>query len=175
MKKASIQLSINFIVVLIICLVLLGIGIKLIGGFITGATKMKEDVDEYHKRQLIRALDEGDLVATYPNVVTIQKGQHADFSLVISNELGREQDFSIYVKDVSSIPGEPPEILYERAPFNIKNNEHYFTPVRIIIEKASGSGAHLFNIYVCKTEPCLDTTPKQDKYGSLQKIQVNVR
>ena len=175
MRKASIQLGINFIVVLIICIILLGIGINLMGGFISGANKMKANVDDYHKRQLIRALDEGDLVATYPDVITIQKGEHADFSLVISNEVGHEQEFSVYVKEVSSVLGEPPQILYGGGPFIIKNNEHYFTPIRIIIPRGSGSGTHLFNVYVCKIDPCFDTSDDEYKYGALQKLQVNVR
>jgi hypothetical protein len=172
MSKASIQLSINFLVVMIICIVLLGIGIKLMSTFISGAEKMQKEVDNYHKEQLRKAMNEGAMVAAFPVKLTINRGDNADFSIGIANELGQEQVFSLFMNQTSINTGSPPKILYLRSSFTIKNNEQYFTPVRIIIPKDATHGTYIFNVYVCKGETCIDSSP--DRYGDLQKLYVNV-
>ncbi len=181
MKRATIQLGINFLVVLIICIVLLGIGIKLIGDFISSADKMKKDVDDYHKRQLERVMSEGTLVATYPGVVTINRGDHAGFSLSISNELGYDNNFSLRVERVDILGGVDPEVLYERGYdppnyiFNIKikNNEQYFTPIRITIPRNGETGTYIFDVYVYIKNVTNLLVPI--RYGDIQKLHVNVR
>jgi hypothetical protein len=172
MKKASIQLSVNFLVVMIICIALLGIGIKLMSTFISGAEKMRKDVDEYQKDQLIKTMNDGSLVAAFPVKHTINRGANADFALGIANELGEEKTFSIFMKQASTNEGSPVQMLYVRASFTVKNNEQFFTPIRIIIPKDAVSGTYIFNVYVCKGEGCIDGSPEQ--YGDLQKLYVNV-
>lgn len=173
MKKASIQLSVNFLVVMIICMVLLGIGIKLIGDFSRGAVKMREDVDKYHEEQLKRTLNQGALVSVYPGTLTVNRGDQADFSVGISNELGMAKEFSVYVKEVSTISGAEPQILYYREAFMIDNKDKKYTPIKVIIPNAAGPGTHIFNVHVCKAGVCTETS--EEIYGGLQKLHVNVR
>ena len=174
-KKASIQLSVNFLVVMIICIVLLGIGIKLISDFSTGATTAKENVDEYHKRMLSKELTRGSLVASYPNSVTVRRGKYSDFGVGVSNELGETKNFSIFVEEDSYNPLNTEEIklLYLPGPKTIKNNMQDFFNVRIIVPKETQRGSYIFNAYVCKTDDCEYRTDLTS-YGTMQKLQVDV-
>ena len=181
MRRASIQLSTNFLVVLIICLLLLGIGIRLITMFVSSSEKMKYEVDEYHKRELEKImLSEGGVVATYPTTVTVHRGDHVDFALAISNEKGFDNNFSMKVEHANPIAMNDKK-LYVKGPYFIKNNEQYFTTIRIIIDKDASSGTHIFNLYVYNTTkynasgavdyPAIGL----DIYGDIQKLHVNVK
>jgi len=172
-KKASMELSVNFLVVMIICIVLLGIGIKLITTFVGGAEKMRKDVDSVQKAELIKAMNDGALVAVYPIKLTVNRGSNADFSLGIANELGRNESFSLYVLKVSSNSGIPPTPLYVTKAIPINNNEQYFTPIRIPVPKEASHGTYIFNVYVCHSlARCINGS--DDSYGDLQKLYVNV-
>ncbi len=173
MRKASFQLSVNFLVVMIICIALLGIGIYLVRTFSDTAVEMKEEVDNYHKEQLIRALSQGALVSVFPQSQTVRRGDNADFYLAMSNELGQEEDFYIsIISEDSGLTGIPLEPLFMRGPYLVENNEQRFVPLKIISDTGSSHGSYLFNLRVCYGNECSNNG---EPYGSLQKIQVNVK
>ncbi len=175
-RKASIQLSINFLVVLIICIVLMGIGIKLIADLVDKGKQIEENVNKYHEERLRRILDQGAQVATYPDTKTVNRGDEPIFTLGISNELGFQTSFFVLVeKDAYTVPtGGQPELLYlQNIGFPLKNNEQKFTSIKIIIPNDADTGSHIFNAYVCNGTACSSTS--KYRYGQLQKIYVNVR
>ena len=183
MKKASIQLSVNLLVVMIICLALLGMGIKLLGNFINIGNKMKQNVGDFHKEQLIKVLDQGALVASYPTRLTTTKKGTVDFSIAISNELGAAQSFSIYVEpsDYNPVLSNPSEsledgLLYIKGPYPLQNNARTYVPIRIIMPRSAPPGSYVFKVYVCNTtEPVMCDANYKYIYGALQKLQVNVK
>lgn len=174
-KKASIQLSVNFLVVMIICIVLLGIGIKLIHDLGEQANEIKENVDKYHQQQLRKELTRGSLVASYPTEIPVKRGKHADFSIGIRNQLDTEKNFSIFVEEDSYNTPIPAEFkfLYIPGPYIIKNNAQKFISVRIIVPKEASRGSYIFNVFACKVEDCEFRT-EEESYGSMQKMQINV-
>lgn len=181
MRRASFQLSVNFLVILIICLVLLGIGIRLINMFISSSEKMKYEVDEHHKRELERImLSRGGVVATYPTTATVNRGDHADFALAISNEKGFDNNFSVNINKINFVPDGMSKVLWLRGPYFIKNNEQHFTTIRIIINKNASNGTHIFNVYVYNTTKYnalgeVVFIQPISREGTIQKLHVNVR
>jgi hypothetical protein len=184
LKKASIEVGVNFLVVTIICLALLGIGIYLMSKFVILGQEQLGKVDEANQQRLIKLLSTG-RVAVIPSIAYINRGETAKFSLGISNELGYDSYFAIYVMPRSIPPDAtvPPEIQYSHEATNIKNNMNNFMLVGIKIPKADPKGTYVFNIYVCK-DSCRDccyedpsyTDPySTDKYGELQQVQINVK
>jgi cytochrome bd-type quinol oxidase subunit 1 len=51
-KKASFQVSVNFLVIMIICIALLGIGISLIKTFVQTGKTYDARLNKYHEEQL---------------------------------------------------------------------------------------------------------------------------
>ena len=76
LNKKGIELSINFIVMLIIALVVFGMGIKLFTMFFAEAENIKDDLDEQTKKELqAKMMSSPDQVVVYPTSLTIQKGK----------------------------------------------------------------------------------------------------
>jgi hypothetical protein len=178
-KKASMELSVNFLVVMIICLALLGIGIFLMTSFIGISTKLPKSVDAQQKAMLEQALNEGALVAAFPSIATVDRGSPADFGIGISNELGQKNSFSISVGDGKCNPTMPVledfKKLYIAGPYSIENKAYRDVPVRIIVPRSAQKGTCVFTVYVCKTDSCSESSPIADRYGDLQTLQVNVK
>lgn len=175
MKKASIELSVNFIVVMIISIVLLGIGIKLMADFVNKAHSMEIQVSEQNKEQMRKLLYDGSLVSSYPSSVTLNRGEYADFGIGIYNKLGSDQTFSISVdrNDLSS--ADSPTLNYRAGrPIPIKNNELYTDiGIRITVQKNTPSKTtYIYNVYVCNETHCQQYSDY--RYGDLQKLYINV-
>ncbi len=184
LKKASIEVGVNFLVVTIICLALLGIGIFLMSKFVIISQEQLGDVDDANQQRLIKLLSAGAQVTTIPSIAYINRGETAKFSLGLSNELGYDSYFAIYVMQRSVPPGITvnPEVQFTREATNIKNNMNSFMLIGIKIPKEDPKGTYIYNIYVCKDScrDCCSDWPAYnadgtDKYGELQQVQINVR
>ena len=180
LKKASIEVGVNFLVVTIICIALLGIGIFLMSKFVILGQEQLGKVDEANQERLIKLLSTG-RIAVIPSIGYINRGETAKFYLGISNELGYDSDFSIYVMPRIIPPSANDydiKMQYVLSATNIKNNMKSFMLIGITIPNNEPKGTYVFNIYVCKLSSCypyLITDPDTDKYGELQQVQVNVR
>ena len=150
LKKASIEVGVNFLVVTIICLALLGIGIFLMSKFVIISQEQLGDVDDANQQRLIKLLSTG-RVAVIPSVAYINRGETAKFSLGLSNEIGYDSYFAIYVMQRSVPPTitVEPKVQYTREATNIKNNMNSFMLIGITIPKADPKGTYIYNIYVC--------------------------
>lgn len=178
-RKASIQLGVNFIVVMIISIILLGIGIKLISMFWVKSEEVKKNVDKYMQEKLEAMLNQGSLVAAYPNKVSVSRNKYAQLGVGIRNELGEDASFAILVErdeTNSKICNQEPSLLYDRGSFVIRNNERAYRLIAINLPSGCDRGVHIFNIYVCKAlsyeslgECYRDSS---QRYGDLEKVFV---
>ncbi len=176
-KKATIGLSVETLVVVIISLVVLAGGVTLIYKFIEGAETNKALLDEKTNIELERLLvDEGKEVALPKNVATIERGTTHVFGIGILN-VGAEDSFKIEVEpstaiDKSGNEFEPGEeviqwLLYNSEPVKLAEGEHDKISILVKVPKEALVGQYIFNVKV------LDSEPKQ--YGNTQKFTVNVK
>lgn len=175
------EVGVNFLVVTIICIMLLGIGIMLMNKFIKIGQDQLKSVNEANQKELIRLMStgEGTQVALIPSIAYINKGERAIFSLGINNELGSESSFSIAVepRDIYAVPPDT-SILYSADTLTIKNNMNGFLPIVIRMPKNTAKGSYIFNVYVCKIWYCnsgMYMSSDDYKYGEMQHIQINVK
>jgi hypothetical protein len=176
MRKGSIELSVNFLVVIIISIVLLGIGIALMTKFIKGSDVLRNNVGVQEQEMLKETLSAGSRVALVPSIRTVERGGYADFDLGISNELGQEQSFVVRL-EVDRPQSTIKTNLYDPGPHVIKNNEQDFVPIRLKIPKETTHGTYIFYLYVCNTTiiaDCYIGCP-DCMYGLMQKPQINVK
>jgi hypothetical protein len=181
MKKASIELSINFLVVIIICVVMLGFGIKLLMDANKTAYELRKQVDTYNRGILKEILDDGSLVTIFPMSDKGAGGQPVDFDLGIRNELGHDQDFCVAIEPDQFTPGSADfQKLYVPGPYAVANTAETYIPLRLITPNNARKGSYLFNICVCAPAAASRCTSSEcscnsdAKYGLMQKVQVNV-
>jgi len=172
-KKASMELSVNFLVVMIICLLLLGVGIFLVSKGISVGNKWNQNVNDDQKRQILTLMSNGGLVFIVPTQVTVDRGDKYPFTLGISNDLGKEAQFSFTIAQENQLIRGTPNIYFIGDAVKINNNDHHFWPIMIEIPKDAEKGTFIFNVYVCNDVSCKSSSEK--KYGGMQQIMINVR
>ncbi|MBN1792807.1 hypothetical protein JW826_03945 [Candidatus Woesearchaeota archaeon] len=176
MKKASLELGINFIVVMIISVILLGVGFFLVSKGATAWQKEYDKMKAYHESQIKSSMArDGRMVLVYPNTITTSQGEEEIFTLGINNELGQDEEFSIVVEPSATAKHPENKVLYVKDPLFIKNTQSGFTPIVITPAKGTpGKQTYIFNVcvFVGKT---VGRCSSEDAYGDLQKITVNVK
>lgn len=97
MNKKAMELSINMIVVIILGLAMLGVGFSIFYKTYNKTIDVKERVDTQTQEQLNRLLDTGEAVVIPFNSKEASRGDYVDFDIGLSNELGRDANFFIFV------------------------------------------------------------------------------
>lgn len=180
-KKGAIGLSINVLVIIIISLVVLGLGISMLYGFIGGAKKIKGQLDSRTDSELERLLtDQGQQVALPLHTTSIFRGDSHVFGLGILNINSETttSDFTIEV-ELSRAIVENEEIttenLAERSVewivFNdekitLAENEHKKEPILIEIPTDAPQAEYIFNVRVYLDD---------EQYGNTQKFYVKAQ
>ena len=176
-KKATIGLSVETLVVVIISLVVLAGGVTLIYKFIAGAEENKALLDEKTNAELERLLvDEGKEVALPKNVATIERGATHVFGIGILN-VGTEDSFTIEVEPSTAVDksgnefGPEEEImewlLYNSEPVKLAEGEHDKISILVKVPKEALVGQYIFNVKVKNS--------KDEPYGNTQKFTVIVK
>ncbi|RMF55464.1 hypothetical protein D6745_02080 [Candidatus Woesearchaeota archaeon] len=182
MRKAAIQLSVNFVVVLIIAVIVFGLGLTFAYRLLSTASDIEEGFDADTNAQIEAMLNSGEAVAIPINRAYLKKGKAHVFGLGISNKgLGPGvTTFDVQVtqsayfnldgvkesKDFSN--------FFESTPqsYDIVNNEHKKVPIPIRVQnELADSSPTPFGTYVFNVNVSVNGT----QYGSLQKIYVEVR
>ena len=98
MNKKAIELSINFLVIIIISLAVFGMGILFVNKIFFAAGKKVAEMDSQTKEELARLLDSGDKVAMPFFQKTVIHGNTATFGIGVLNTLGSPKAFTVVVK-----------------------------------------------------------------------------
>ncbi len=99
-KKAAIQLSVNFLVILIICIVIFGSSIFVLRKFFSHAGTIKGTYDERVEKQIEALLDDGSRVAIPFDRKKIPNGEFETFGIGVLNMLGThaQNSFEVTIK-----------------------------------------------------------------------------
>ena len=84
-KKAALELSANFLVILIIAISVFGMGIRMTYQLMTKAEEIRSDVDESTQREIEEALTTGEIVSIPINHKKTKTGKSVVFGLGIFN------------------------------------------------------------------------------------------
>lgn len=168
MKKA-IQLSLNFLVTVIIAVVILVLGVKFINDIAGEATELESLTTEQLDKRIGQLVCEStDRVCIGISKKTIPKGEFDVFGIKIINILDR-QNFEIdikkpspsgYTKNNEPIPTNNIELKYRNNLF-IGKNEEESIGVGVEVPKDTKSGTYIFDV---KVQP----------YDEIYKIYVEV-
>ncbi|HLC19627.1 MAG TPA: hypothetical protein VJK72_01825 [Candidatus Nanoarchaeia archaeon] len=179
-KKGSVQLSMSFLITIIISITLLVGGIALIKNFYTSAVETQQKLDERTQQRLAELLNEGQQLAIPFSQQTIERGEGYVFGLGILN-IGDEASFVVEVT-VSTIFDDANKelptaavdiitptswLLYDSTPQLIGKNEQRVVSILAEIPKDAPSGLYNFNVKVVNTVT-------QQPYDKIQKIRITV-
>ena len=166
MNKKALELSINFIVIVIISLVIFGMGIGIANKFLGQAEVIKQDLDQQTENQINAMLDSGDRLAIPIDNKIIEKGKSDVFGLGILNILGQTRTFtvtissSLYVsptKQTENPPTIPLEFIEVRSK-ELKNNEHDVMPLVVRAPRNARPGTYVLNVHVSQYDETLQIT-----------------
>jgi len=102
-KRAAIEISISFMIVLIISAIVLGMGIFITHRFFSQGSGMVLTFDERTQQELERALDDGSKVAIPLNSKTIYNGESDTFGVGILHVGGPSNSFTTTISFVKAV------------------------------------------------------------------------
>ncbi len=188
-KKGAIGLSINFIVIVVISLVILGLGIAFLYQLVGGAKETKAILDSKTQSQLERLLvDEGKKVALPSHSASVYPGDFKSFAIGVLNidETDFGKTFNLDVKLSKAFDSSDKEIsnsgadswlIFDKGPYTIEENDNKIIPIGINVPKTAKKGTYIFNAEVkctCVSSECTSNkgcTP----YDSIKKFTVVVK
>ena len=188
LNKRGIELSLNFLVILIISIIIFGFGVRFIYKLYSSAT----DLQELSMSQLDKKI--GDIVCEGSDRVcigidkkTIKRTKFDVFGIKIINILDDEKNFIVkvstpkdgtvvflgYTRDNKKIPitSEFPglKVNPQQRPVKIEKNEVRAVGIQITVPAKAISGTYIFNVDITYKDLTAD-----EKYGSTQKLYVDV-
>ena len=171
MNKKAVELSINFVVMLIIAIVVFGMGIVLFTKFFQQAEDIKTNLDEQTRKELeSKMMSSSEEVIVYPTSLTIRKGKADVIGVGILNIRGNEvftlesEYQACYDRDgelesncgPSATPDQPLGLLQEPRTINVAMNKREIAsvPIKVLSGSASAKYSVLITVrYDGETEP----------------------
>ncbi|MBW2971054.1 hypothetical protein KY320_02740 [Candidatus Woesearchaeota archaeon] len=173
-KRASVELSANFLVIIVIAIVILGMGIVLTKDIISEGTEMQTQLDERTKAEIWDLLDSGDPVVSPLNSLTIKRGDYGVYGIGVRN-IDTNSLWFKFEPAAQSINGCDAASWETTVPIEIKqiepNRQDIFT-VAISVPKSAKPCTYVFKVEMKKADT--QSGPFNDPYGTIQKLYVKV-
>ncbi|MDO8741049.1 MAG: hypothetical protein Q7J54_05760 [Candidatus Woesearchaeota archaeon] len=161
-NKKGMELSINFIVMLILAIVVFGLAVTLTYKFMQQAYTTQRELDQQTRAQILDALDTGAKVAVIPESINIRTGKSDIVGIGIRNILDSGDTFSISVKWSAAIDEQGETIstategttkwfIYPTTK-TIKKFERDAVGVAFNIPGGAKAGTYIYDVMVCKPE-----------------------
>ncbi|MFP4656171.1 MAG: hypothetical protein ACLFNK_01170 [Candidatus Woesearchaeota archaeon] len=182
-KRGSMELSVNFIVKLILALVVFGFGLMIIRNIMStaGSGELTREIDDQMESQIQMLMDTGDRIVIFPEEQSLSIGDVGTFALGILNVLDLPDppvDFEIDVQCHSFVSNEgtsSEDCDYAESwtfdsfpPMTIPNNDEESTGIAIRPGDDAELGTYVFNVKVD-----YDHDSESGTYG-ITKFRVNV-
>ncbi len=191
MNKRGFELTINFLVVIIISVVVLGLGIKFISDMVGNTREMIPMIDAKIHDELSRMVSGNKRVAIAFNEATIKKGESVGFGLGIMNTNPNKERFKVFAwcakygefgTDSLNLGcpgtiGNKLGIVYDKGEFDIENNGDSQTMILVKAPKSAKAGNYVIYVNACSqgfSGVSCDESSIVTKYDSTQKIFVTV-
>ena len=156
-SKKAIELSINFLVIVIISLVMLSSGILIVQKYFGTAEEIQSQLDTQTIAQIEELLDEGDPVAIPLKRKTISAKESDIFGLGVINIYDTPTSFTANIifsnaykpnkEDITAFPKPPEEwLLYDNLQFNLEPKEKRTISIRVDVPAGATSGTYIYNV-----------------------------
>ena len=180
MNKKAFELSINFIVILIISIVIFGFGIKLAYDIMHQADELKGiTVNEIEAHLENIMCDSSERICIGTSTKEIRPNKPGFFTVGILNSHDNTEDFYVdvekgnaYDKYDNEIPNPLSWLLNNKITIN--PNEQEKVGIAVKVPGGTKKGTYVLNVYVCSDERVSCEKDSDNRYGTTQKIYVVV-
>ena len=164
-KKAAIALSVNFIVIIIIAIVVLGLSMVLFADIFNKVQEADVQLQQQYEDEIWRLLDSGGVVVAPLNTQEVSRGELASFGIGVRNIL-EEQEFTINVEaqTVSDCIAQDDWIRLARPIREIDTNKQEIFAIGFDVPRSIKSCTYVYNVKVEDFEG--------NEYGTLQKLYI---
>jgi len=174
-RKGTMELSLGFLVTIIITIVIFGFSIIFLKNLFTGATEISYELDTRTQQQIESLLSQGQKVAVPFNRREIRVGESGMFGVGIYNIAGANAIFKLNVSG-----GKDPKTGLEVLPVSnvlytdtleIKNNEQDSSGILVAIPDGTRRGTYVLDVVVkCEKAPPLSgaCNAQEPVYGWLK-------
>ncbi len=189
MNKKGIELSINFVVMLILAIAMLGGSLYIVSKFFEKTIITTKNLDKQTESELERMIAQGEKTIIPFNVVNVRKGDSKTFGLGILNVLGDTMNFTVNItgKNISgcdatdstgdsvfnpnNIDENKINVIYQTSPYTVKNNEHVKAILVFWVGKKVKTCQHVYDV---KVEYVPSPGASAEIYNRVEKIYINV-
>ena len=161
-KKASLEMSIQAIVIVVLAMTLLGLGLGFIKGMFRNITSTTEDVSEQVRQKVLDDLIQGDKKISFPkSEIIVNKGESTVLTVGIRNKNNDNLKYKIRFTPISG-PGAVALdqtgagtrwFQYDDSEYTLKSAESEVRNIRIDIPTTVGTGSYFFSFDVILPEP----------------------
>jgi len=152
-KKASLEISIQAIVIVVLAMTLLGLGLGFIRNQFKTISETAGSVQEQVKQQILDDLRSSDKKLSFPtNEVIIGKKDSQVLAIGVKNTKSNELRFSINIKAIDRVDGSrkdalPDAFIYNKGSQKLDVNDARVYPIKYTAPTAVDTNA--FEIIIC--------------------------
>ena len=187
MKRGAIQLSMNFLVTIIIALTLLALGIVLLRQFVDVTVETQDELNEQTQDRIAELLKQGQQIVILFSTQTLRRGDSHLFGVGVMNifeestfELAAGLSGAFHPDDTPLSPTElaqakPSEwIRLDSERFTLKKNEDQSKTLLIKVPTTAPSGTYIYNVFVYRNPPLSPPYDPSTLYDTVRKIVIMV-
>jgi len=179
-QKKGLELSINFLVVIILSIVMLSLGIYLVRTFFAQSQELTTEIDDATRNRINELLSFGEITALPFNIKEVKAGERGIFGLGVLNVKPQPTTLQIKVIPVGGFDplNQPIQadlttwVKYDPNAFTLQPQEQKENPILIRVPPNAVKGTYIFN--TCACEGSCTTCSAANRYGSIQKIRVTI-
>ena len=187
MKRGAIQLSMNFLVTIIIALALLALGIVLLKQFVDVTVETQNELNEQTQDRMKELLNQGQQIVIPFSTQTLRRGESYLFGVGVLNifeestfELAAGLSGAFHPNDKEFSPEERTQakldewIRLDSERFTLKKNEDQSKTLFIQVPTTGPSGTYIFNVMVYRNPPSSPPYDPSTLYDTVRKIVITV-
>ncbi len=177
MNKKAFELSINFIVILIISIVVFGFGIKFAYDIMHQADELSKitikDIDDHLENIMC---DSSERICLGISRRELRPNKVGFFTVGILNTHNERMDFYVDVKESDSegIPQIGKKYWMLKKEVTIEPNEQKKVGIAVQVPGGTKKGTYILNVYICSDEKISCEKDSDNRYGTTQKLYVVV-
>ncbi|MBD3249584.1 hypothetical protein GF336_06075 [Candidatus Woesearchaeota archaeon] len=182
LNKKAIQLSVNFLVVVILSIVMLGMGVWLLTQFFDFGVDIEQQISEKEEEAIEAALQQGELISIPIYTKTTQREELVLFGYGIYNV---EDKSKFRIQAVSGIDESGTQVSsiddwlrYDKETFILDKNEQKKDSIAVIPSETAARETYVFTFEVKRDVSDSSNIPDWQSYpfdNSVMKIYVKVR
>jgi len=176
MNKKAFELSINFIVILIISIVIFGFGIKFISNLMKGVddlSKLTESDFNANMERMLCDSSEKTCVGISRKEIRVNKVKFFTFGVLNINE--QTTDFYIDVEQADPYDDHPDEIKYRLTnELTLDPNKQDNVVIAVQVPRGTDKGTYVLNVYVCSDEQSSCEEDSNNRYSKTKKLYITV-